>query len=217
MPTEARYIHALRFSALTALYDPVVALTTREREFKQQLVDGVPLKARQKVLDVGCGTGTLACMLAQAEPKAKVHGLDGDQEILRRARDKAAAHQLKIRFTHGLSFALPYPDGHFDQVLSSLFFHHLRRDDKLKTLREIRRVLKPGGGLHVADWGQAQDPLMRGLFLGIQFLDGFASTADNVAGRLPGLISQAGFARVEVETRLRTLFGSMEIIRAGPA
>ena len=72
MPANTGYIHALRFSSLSALYDPVVALTSREQTFKSALLDGVALEPGQRVLDIGCGTGTLACMVAQREPKVEM-------------------------------------------------------------------------------------------------------------------------------------------------
>jgi ubiquinone/menaquinone biosynthesis C-methylase UbiE len=214
MPANTGYIHALRFSSLSALYDPVVALTLREQTFKSALLDGVALEPGQRVLDIGCGTGTLACMVAQREPGLQMHGLDGDPAILERARRKAAERGVSIRFSHGMSFQLPFPDNHFDSVLSSLFFHHLNPSSKQRTLAEILRVLKPAGHLHVADWGAAQDPLMRAAFLVIQLVDGFGTTQDNVRGKLPGMMAQAGFEGVHVDGRFRTMLGTMEIVRA---
>ena len=213
MTTDTGYVHALRFRILNALYDPVVALTSREQRFKSALLAGVALHPGQRILDVGCGTGTLACMLAHRAPQAELHGLDGDPDMLERGRRKAAQHGARVEFAQGMSFALPYPDDHFDDVVSSLFFHHLTADAKRRTLAEIERILKPGGGLHVADWGAAQDPLMRAAFLAIQLTDGFDTTRDNVQGRLPSMM-QSQFEHVRVDARFRTMLGTMEILRA---
>ena len=215
MPAEtAHYIHALRFASLSALYDPVVAMTSRERTFKSALLDGAELAPGQRLLDVGCGTGTLACMAVQREPGLEMHGLDGDPAILVRARRKAKLHGLAMHFAEGMSVRLPYPDQYFDSVLSSLFFHHLGAEAKRQTLGEILRVLKPGGQLHIGDWGAAQDPLMRAAFLLIQCFDGFATTRDHVAGRLPAMVAQAGFDDVRIDRRFRTMLGTMEIVRS---
>jgi ubiquinone/menaquinone biosynthesis C-methylase UbiE len=214
MTAGTKYIHALRFSSLTALYDPVVARTSREHKFKSALLDGAKLEPGQRVLDVGCGTGTLTCMAVDRVPGLEVHGLDGDPAILERARRKAAQRGMGIKFTQALSFELPFPNDHFDHALSTLLFHHLNTDAKQRTLAEIRRVLKPGGRLHVADWGRAQDALMRAAFLTIQLLDGFQTTQDNIRGKLPGMMKRAGFKGVYIDARFRTMFGTVEIIRA---
>jgi ubiquinone/menaquinone biosynthesis C-methylase UbiE len=163
---------------------------------------------------VGCGTGTLACMLAQREAAAEVHGLDGDADMISRSCAKARELRVRADFRQGMSSHLPYPDGHFDHVLSSLFFHHLGLDAKEATLAEMLRVLKPGGRLHIADWGTPHDPLMRSAFLVIQLFDGFRTTNDNVRGRLPAMTSWAGFSNVEVDGRFRTMLGTLEIIRS---
>jgi ubiquinone/menaquinone biosynthesis C-methylase UbiE len=199
---------------LTALYDPVVARTSRERKFKSALLDGAKLETGQRVLDVGCGTGTLTCMAAERVPGLEVRGLDGDPAILERARRKAAQRGMGIRFTHAMSFELPFPDDYFDHALSTLLFHHLDSDAKERTLAEVLRVLKPGGRLHVADWGKAQDVLMRVAFLAIQLFDGFKTTQDNVRGKLPGMMERVGFKGVHIDVRFRTMFGTVEIVRA---
>lgn len=214
MAADPKYIHALRFSALNGLYDTLVALTSRESAFKSTLLDGAGLASGQRVLDVGCGTGTLACMAAQRVPGLRLHGLDGDPAILQRARRKARQRGVVIDFVPGLSTRLPFPDGYFDHVASTLFFHHLVADDKQGTLAEIHRVLKPGGHLHIADWGAAQDAVMRAAFLTIQLIDGFQTTGDNVHGKLPGMLERAGFEHVRVDSRLRTMLGTLEILRA---
>ena len=121
-------------------------------------------------------------------------GLDADPEVLARARRKAADARCEIDFVEGFSTELPFAADSFDVVLSSLFFHHLMPADKRSTLAEVQRVLKPGGNLHVADWGKPGDPLMAALSLSIRAFDGFEVTAENLRGALPSLF-EAGRAR----------------------
>jgi ubiquinone/menaquinone biosynthesis C-methylase UbiE len=209
-----RYIPALAYRWLTPLYDPVVALTTRERTFKAALVAQAALEAGQHVLDLACGTATLTLAAKQSQPQAEIVGLDGDPEILQRARGKAAKAGMDLRFDQALSHHMPYPDAAFDVVMSSLFFHHLDREAKLATLREVRRVLRPGAVLHVADWGKAANPLMRVLFYIVQLLDGFETTADNVEGRLPQFMRECGFVDVAETRRFATPLGTISLYRA---
>lgn len=212
--SRERYIPALRFRALTPIYDPLIRWTTREELFKRRLLEHARPGAGERVLDLGCGTGTLAIMVKRAEPAAEVVGLDADPEILERAGEKADAAGVSIRFDDGLSNKLPHPDASFDLVLSSLFFHHLAPADKLETGEEIARVLKPGGRLHIADWGRPADPLMRLLALQIRVLDGFAPTKDNLSGGLPAILERAGLTGARETDRLRTVFGTLAFYRA---
>jgi ubiquinone/menaquinone biosynthesis C-methylase UbiE len=206
------YIHALRFRWLNPLYDRVVGLL-REREFKTALLRQADIQPGSRVLDLGCGTGTLTLMVHQHAPGAEVVGLDGDRSILDQARAKA--HGVpRVRFDAGLSFAMPYPDASFDRVLSSWMFHHLTREDKARTLREVLRVLKPGGELHVADWGKPQNALRRAGFLVIQLLDGFRTTRDSVQGVLPQVMHAAGFQDAAETARFATPLGSISLYRA---
>lgn len=207
-----RYVPALRFDALTRVYDPVVAVTTREGAFKRRLLEHARIKDGEAVLDVACGTGTLAIEIKKANPKAKVSAIDGDGRILQRARAKAKDAGVKIEFQRGLSNELPYGARAFDVVVSTLFFHHLTDEAKADTAEEIRRVLRLGGRVLIADWGRPQDPLMRMFFLPVQALDGFTNTASNVAGKLPEFLRDAGLKRVSVVDRMRTPFGTIEIV-----
>ena len=214
MTSTRGYVPALGYDALTALYDPVVAMTTRERTFKRALIGQARIADRDRVLDLACGTGTLALWIKREHPTTHVTGIDGDPRVLSRARAKAASTGVAIRFDQGMSYDLPYPDGAFDRVLTSLFFHHLSPADKRRTVHEVLRVLRPSGELHVADWGKATNGLMRFLFYGIQLLDGFQNTTENVAGRLPEIFASAGFEDVAVTRAFSTVFGTMTLYRA---
>ena len=216
MPTESpSYLPALRFRSLTRLYDPAVRLTTREKRFKGMLIEQAAIAPDQRVLDLGCGTGTLAIQLKQGEPGAKVAGLDADPEMLDQARAKAERAGVELDLTEGFSTELPFKDKSFDRVLSTLFFHHLDPEPKRETAREIARVLKRGGELHVADWGSPSDPVMRLAFQGIRLFDGFSNTGENYRGELPAIFEGAGLRQAAETGRLRTAFGSLVLYRAG--
>lgn len=215
MPTEdGGYLPALRFSALTRIYDPVIRATTREGRFKEMLVEQAAPEPGQRILDLGCGTGTLAIQVKEREPSAEVVGLDADREMLDQARRKAERAGVELKFTEGMSNELPFEDATFDRVLSTLFFHHLDPGPKRVTAREIARVLRKDGELHVADWGQPSDPVMAAAFLGIRLLDGFENTAENYRGELPKIFEEAGLKGAEQTNRIRTLLGTLALYRA---
>ena len=215
MPIESGgYLPALRFRALTRFFDPLVGLAMPEKRFKGALVAQAEPRPGQRVLDIGCGTGTLALMVKQAEPKAEVFGLDADPEILERARSKAAQAGLDVQLDQGFSTELPYQDDFFDVVLSTLFFHHLAGADKRRTAAEIARVLRRGGELHVVDYGRPTDPLMRAAITTVRLFDGLEQARDNVTGALPAIFEQAGLMRSAETDRFRTVFGSLSLYRA---
>lgn len=211
---DSRYVPALGFHWLTPTYDYVIRATMRERTFKSALIEQANLQAGQKLLDLACGTGTLTIWIKQLHPGISVTGVDGDPKILSMASRKAKEAGADIQFDHGLSFNLPYPDAHFDRIVSSLFFHHLSWPDKQRTALELYRVMRQGGELYVADFGRATGPLMRGAFYLIQLLDGFQSTRDNVDGKLVQLFSDAGLENVSEQMTFSTLFGTVAIYRA---
>ena len=171
----------------------------------------INIKQDDRILDLASGTGTLALWIKKRQPQAIVTGIDGDDNILSLAIRKAHKENLSVKFEKALSYNLPFPDSYFDRVVSSLFFHHLTWEDKVKTAKEVFRVLKPGGELHIADWGQAQNVLMRGLFLFIQILDGFKNTQDNVSGKLIPLFEESGFIDVKQQNTFSTIFGTMSL------
>lgn len=208
------YIPPLRYRWLTRLYDPIVHWTTREAEFKRALMAQLAGARPRCVLDLGCGTGTLAIAIARSMPDTAVTGLDADHEALKIAAGKARRSAVKIELHQGFSDALPFEDARFDGVTSSLFFHHLTREAKLAALQEVRRVLAPGGVLHIADWGKPENVLMRCLFFPVQLLDGFETTRDSVIGALPELMRKSGFPETAETASFATPLGTMRLYRA---
>ena len=209
---EPVFIPAAGRHGLTSLYDPIIALTMRERTFRSRLVAQVAADNPTTVLEIGCGTGSLTARLAHALPDASVTGLDPDADVLARARAKATASGT--HWQEGTATQLPMPDQSVDRVVASLVLHHLTDTEKRSALAEAYRVVLPGGRLHVADWGAPQDTLMKAAFLALRTLDGFERTRAHARGELPDLIAQAGFSDVRVRDRLRTGWGTLELLSA---
>lgn len=211
---KAGYVPALGWNILTPLYDPLVRVTTREISFKSRLLDEAGIDKAARILDVGCGTGTLLLLARRRSKSLLAIGLDGDMNVLDIARSKARRYIEQIALIQAFCFDIPFADDAFDRVLSSLMLHHLTRSEKVRTLQEVFRVLRPGGELHVADWGQPHNLLMHMLAFSVRLGDSFARTADNVKGRLPALFRDTGFEKVSETARFATLFGTLSLYKA---
>ena len=210
----ADYLPAARFDFLTPVFDVFVRGTTRERTFKRKLLEQAALKDGADVLDLGSGTGTLAIWAKQDNPRASIRGLDGDPSIIAQATRKAARAGVEVPFDEGLSYELPYEDASFDRVLSSLFFHHLVLRDKERTISEVARVLRPGGELHVADWGEPRSATAKLGAVAIRRFDGDEPTRDNLAGRLPELFEAGGLEDAHERERVSAPLGVISLYSA---
>lgn len=208
-----QYIPALRFRMLTRFYDRLVSVTMKEDKFRKMLLAQSNVQPGHRVLDIGCGTGTFAVLLKQSVPAADIVGLDGDPEVLALAAKKALKAGVEVDFRQGLASAPPFEPQTFDRIVSTLVFHHLTTDDKRQTLERARALLRPGGQIHIADWGAPQNAVMRMAFLVVQMLDGFETTTDSVKGILPSLMQQAGFSNVAEVHREMTAFGTLSLYR----
>lgn len=205
------YISATGFDRLLPLYDPFLRWVVREDTFKQRLITAAAIRGQQHVLDLGCGTGTLTLMIKNRHPAARVHGLDGDPKALAIARRKAEAADVEIILDEGFSYDLPYPDDAFDRVLSSLVFHHLTHQRKVETLREVRRILKPGGALLIVDFGKPATAIGAAL---VKLVHHAQHIRDHIEGDMVDIIDRAGLVGAEEFSRQRILLAGLSFYRA---
>ena len=139
-----------------AIYDLTLWLLSLGREgvLRERVLRLARLSPGEQVLDVGCGTGTLAIAAKrQVGTTGTVYGVDASAEMLARANKKARKAGVEIVLKNELVESLPFPDGHFDVVLSTVMLHHLPGKLRRQCAGEIRRVLKPGGRVLAVDFG----------------------------------------------------------------
>jgi ubiquinone/menaquinone biosynthesis C-methylase UbiE len=203
------YLPAAGRDALLPFYDAFTALLGAAR-LHRLLIGQAELAAGQRVLEIGCGTGNLTVRAKRAHPDVDIVGSDPDPLALARARRKARA-LTGIRFELGYSQQLPYPDASFDRVLSALMLHHLDLDTKTATAAEVRRVLRPGGRLHLVDFtGHTHG--MHGFLARRMVKTGHLG--DNRDGGIPRLLAAAGLDCAEVATLRHPVLGSVAYYRA---
>ena len=178
-------------------------------------VEQAACRAGDRVLEIGCGTGSLLLRVKKAQPTADVVGLDPDPNALAIARRKARRAGVEISLDQGFADALPYPDASFDRVLSSFMFHHLSRDVKEKTLREVRRVLKPGGRFHLVDFAPSGASGKRGFTAHLIHAD--RHLRDNAQERVLAAMRDAGLEDARLLALQPSRIGSTAYYQASVA
>jgi ubiquinone/menaquinone biosynthesis C-methylase UbiE len=205
------YLPAAGRDALLPFYDLFTA-ALGVGALHRTLIDQAGLAAGQRVLEIGCGTGNLAVRAKRAHPGVEYVGSDPDPKALARAQRKTRG-MAGIRFERGYAQQLPYPEGSFDRVLSALMLHHLDDDAKVAAAAEVRRVLRPGGSLHVADFG-AEAHGLHGFLARRMSKSGHLG--GNLDGGIPRLLNAAGFDCTEVATRSHPAMGRIAYYHATP-
>jgi ubiquinone/menaquinone biosynthesis C-methylase UbiE len=175
------------------LYDLVTAIlfAGRRRQAFRSLATAAEARPGDRILDVGCGTGFFVRLLAETVgPKGEVLGVDAAPEMVAHAAAKSRSI-ANCRFDVGSASALAYPDGSFDVVVSSLTLHHLAAEDQLPAVKEMLRLLRPGGRLLIAEF---QAPTGHGwkLLLGPTGL----AAMEGAVPRLEAMVAEAGFAEI---------------------
>lgn len=203
------YMPAAGRDAFLPGYDLLTRLSGFNR-VHERLVGQAELADGHRVLEIGCGTGNLAVRAKKNHPLADIVGSDPDPLALKRAQRKAR-RLTGIRFERGYAQRLPYSDGEFDRVLSSMMLHHLDDDAKTAAAAEVFRVLRPGGRLHLVDMG---GDMTVGDGLSARFVLHRPHAHGNLGDAIPKLLRAAGFDCSVVVTHRNRGVGRLTYYRA---
>lgn len=196
------YLPAAGHDLFLPLYDPLAGLMGFDRA-RQELISQAGITHDHHVLDIGCGTGTLVVLLKRQYKAAQIAGLDPDPKALRRARSKVRHAAVSVQLDQGFADELPYDSQSFDRVFSSFMFHHLEGEEREQTLKEVVRVLKPGGSFHFLDF--VADETRHGFLE--RLIQSHARTKDNTHDRLLRIMGRAGFTDAKKLKDDHMLFG----------
>jgi len=205
---KKEFIPALGYDWLTAYYDLAIKLTMPEKRFRNRLMDEVNPNSNEKILEFGFGTGQNLVIGKLRNSNTKFYGLDIDPKVKRMVESRLKSKNLNIPLKLYDGGKFPFKSNNFDKVFSSLVFHHLDTKVKKHCLKEINRVLKPGGLLIIGDWGKPKSKFRRILFYIVQLLDGFKTTQANVEGKLPVFMTECGFQNVNEIDYINTKIGT---------
>lgn len=194
---------ALAFHTLTPLFDKASELLGFGNSFRKRVVDMAEIKDGERILDVGCGTGSLLIEIKNKYPKAEVVGIDPDPNILHIAHNKLEQAGVNAQLKQGVVQELPFPTSSFDLVTSTLVFHHLPTEVKRQAIKEIYRVLKENGRFLLADFGKPETMLSYVLLNLGSIFDGRNNMRANLGGKLPSFLQEAGFQVTDFGRRYR--------------
>jgi ubiquinone/menaquinone biosynthesis C-methylase UbiE len=204
---------ALGRPQLTFLYDAAIRVLTRERRWRRLLLEQLRPRQGERILDIGCGTGTLAIMIKQAEPGAEVVGIDPDEQVLGIARTKAARAGVAPVFMHGFAHDADRFGAKFDKAVASLVFHQVPLREKEAGIAAMARALVGGGEIHLADYALQPTILSRQLFRIVQALDGRENTQANADGALERILGSLAGGNVTPQTTIPTLTGAISLFQ----
>ena len=188
---KKRLLKGAWFDTLTPIYDSLCTIFGLGENYRREIIENLQL-GKGKLLDVGCGTGSLVIDISKLKSEIEIHAVDPDPKILAIARKKSKG--IKIKFKVAFAQKLPYPSNYFDVVVSSLAFHHMPGEEmKRKAMEEIYRVLKPKGKFLLSDFGRGKR-----FSLGPWLANTFEKGQENYKGMIPQMLKDAGFKNVKI-------------------
>lgn len=208
------YVPVLRYRFLTPLYDAAITLLTREGAWRQSVLKALDLQSGERILDIGCGTGSLLSLIHQHQPYAQLFGIDPDPQIIARAKEKLdASGDIELINDMGDALGQYFDPESLDVVVVTLVLHQVPVAGKEAIIKAAFKALKPGGRLMIGDYAVQPNWLMKQCFKIIQMLDGYELTQPNADGILTELAISSGFSEISVTEVIHTPTGAISVVR----
>lgn len=202
-----KFIPAARFLWLNPIFDSLCSIIGLGKRYRAQVIKTLPITKgkKLKVLDAGCGTGSLAVEVKKKYPKIELYAIDIDDSILERAIKKSKKEKVIISFKKTPIQNTEFPENYFDYIYTSLVLHHLKTKDKQKAIKELHRILKRGGTLIVSDFGKPKNIVQ---YTVAWFTVLMEEGRDNYRGKIPSMLEEQ-FKKVKILKR----YGLIEMLQ----
>lgn len=210
---QPQFVPALGWPVLTPAYDAVVRVFTREARWRSALLRQIAPADGERIVDVGCGTGSLAILMKRAASNAHIVGLDPDADVLARAAAKAAKAGVEIEWRQGFAGDAAALGERFDKAVSSLVFHQVPLAGKVSGIAAMVDAVRLGGEVHIADFARQRSRTMRTLFGLVGRLDGVENTRPNANGAIERILGDISADAAEPTQRIATPLGEISLFR----
>ena len=210
------FYNGIRFSFAKLLYDGFFTVMIRDRSWQEPVIDSLAPQANDRIVDFGAGSGSTAIALASRFPKASFVGIDLDRTSVEKAtRDIARRHLANVRVLAApLHDRLPFDASSFDKAVCLLAFHDRLPDEKLRLSCELRRVLRRGGTLHVADYDKPTNSNEQRILAFAERISVAAAAKSHRDGSWTDFLAKAGFVAIRRQSSHSVGIGRISVVRA---
>ncbi len=211
-----RLLDQIRFHALKFLYDIFFAIMIRDASWQKPLFESIAPEANSRVLNFGPGSVSSTRTLALRFPEVSFIGVDPNRKAVEKARQGIVG-----RGTPNLTVVeapchapLPFDAGSFNKVVLVLTLHDRPPDEKLNIAKEMLRVLRRGGTLHVADYDKPAVPGEAAVLKLARYISGPAAAEPHLDGSWTEFLAKAGFTAIRRQSSHSVRVGRISVVKA---